>query len=133
MFRGSMVALVTPMTSDGSLDWAALHKLVDWHLAEGTHAIVAMGTTGESATLDTDEHLAVIRRTIDIVAGQIPVIAGTGSNSTAETIHTPAEVLSGIQRIAASVVATDVVGSKPRASRAGRSSGADELEGVDCF
>lgn len=87
MFTGSIVALVTPMKADGAVDWPALERLVEWHVAEGTHGIVPMGTTGESATLDTDEHLAVIRRTVEVVAGRIPVIAGTGSNSTAESIH----------------------------------------------
>ena len=87
MLKGSIVALVTPMQADGSVDWAALEKLVEWHVEQGTHGIVPMGTTGESATLDTEEHLQVIKRTIDIVAGRIPVVAGTGSNSTAEAIH----------------------------------------------
>jgi 4-hydroxy-tetrahydrodipicolinate synthase len=87
MLRGSIVALVTPMKPEGAVDWPALDALLQWHLAEGTHGIVPMGTTGESATLDTDEHLAVIKRTIDVVAGRLPVIAGTGSNSTAEAIH----------------------------------------------
>lgn len=87
MIQGSMVALVTPMHADGSLDWPALHKLVDWHLQEGTHAIVAMGTTGESATLDVDEHLAVIKAVVDQVHGRIPVIAGTGANSTSEAVE----------------------------------------------
>lgn len=87
MFRGSMVALVTPMKADGSLDWDALHKLVDWHLAQGTHAIVAVGTTGESATLDMKEHLEVIARVVDQVNGRIPVIAGTGANSTSEALE----------------------------------------------
>lgn len=87
MLRGSIVALVTPMHANGDVDWAALEKLVRWHLDSGTHGIVPMGTTGESATLDTDEHLKVIRRTIEIVAKQVPVIAGTGSNSTSEAIH----------------------------------------------
>jgi 4-hydroxy-tetrahydrodipicolinate synthase len=86
MFTGSIVALVTPMKADGAVDWPALERLLEWHVAEGTHGIVPMGTTGESATLDTDEHLAVIRRTVEIVAGRIPVIAGTGSNSTTESI-----------------------------------------------
>jgi 4-hydroxy-tetrahydrodipicolinate synthase len=86
MFRGSIVALVTPMQPDGAVDWAALDALIEWHIAEGTHGIVPMGTTGESATLDTDEHMAVIRRTVEVVAGRLPVIAGTGSNSTAESI-----------------------------------------------
>ena len=84
---GSIVALVTPMKLDGSVDWLALDGLLEWHLNCGTHGIVPMGTTGESATLDTEEHLQVIKRTIEVVAGKIPVIAGTGSNSTAEAIH----------------------------------------------
>jgi 4-hydroxy-tetrahydrodipicolinate synthase len=87
MLSGSIVALVTPMKPDGAVDFKALESLVEWHVAEGTHGIVPMGTTGESATLDTPEHLAVIRRTIEVVAGRVPVIAGTGSNSTAESIH----------------------------------------------
>lgn len=87
MLRGSIVALVTPMKADGAVDFEALEALVEWHVAEGTHGIVPMGTTGESATLDTPEHLMVIRRTIEVVDGRIPVIAGTGSNSTQETIH----------------------------------------------
>ena len=87
MLEGSIVALVTPMTAAGDVDWTALEALVEWHITEGTHGIVPMGTTGESATLDTDEHLAVIKRTIDVVAGRVPVVAGTGSNSTAEAIH----------------------------------------------
>lgn len=85
--RGSIVALVTPMTATGEVDWPALEGLIGWHLDSGTNGIVPMGTTGESATLTTDEHLAVIKRTIAIVAGQIPVIAGTGSNATAEAMH----------------------------------------------
>ena len=87
MLRGSIVALITPMTSSGDVDWQALDRLLAWHLEQGTHGIVPMGTTGESATLDTGEHLEVIKRTISVVAGQVPVIAGTGSNSTAEAIH----------------------------------------------
>lgn len=87
MIQGSMVALVTPMNADNSLDWAALHKLVDWHLEQGTHAIVAVGTTGESATLNVDEHLAVIKKVVDQVNGRIPVIAGTGANSTSEAVE----------------------------------------------
>ncbi|MDP6376937.1 MAG: 4-hydroxy-tetrahydrodipicolinate synthase [Pseudomonadales bacterium] len=85
--KGSIVALVTPMTPDGDVDWPALDGLIQWHLESGTNGIVPMGTTGESATLTTDEHLQVIRTTIEIVAGQVPVIAGTGSNATAEAIH----------------------------------------------
>lgn len=87
MIQGSMVALVTPMNADNSLDWASLHKLVDWHLEQGTHAIVAVGTTGESATLNVDEHLAVIKKIVDQVNGRIPVIAGTGANSTSEAVE----------------------------------------------
>jgi len=87
MLQGSIVALVTPMTADGDVDWPALERLVEWHVESGTHGIVPMGTTGESATLDTDEHLQVIKRTIDVVAKRIPVVAGTGSNSTAEALH----------------------------------------------
>ncbi|AOS95622.1 4-hydroxy-tetrahydrodipicolinate synthase [Microbulbifer aggregans] len=87
MFSGSMVALVTPMFADGGLDWDSLHNLVEWHIEQGTSAIVAVGTTGESATLDVNEHLEVIRRVVDQVAGRIPVIAGTGANSTTEAIE----------------------------------------------
>jgi 4-hydroxy-tetrahydrodipicolinate synthase len=86
MLQGSMVALVTPMTADGGLDEAALRRLVDWHVAEGTDAIVAVGTTGESATLDEDEHCAVIRLAVEFAAGRVPIIAGTGANSTTEAI-----------------------------------------------
>lgn len=87
MIQGSMVALVTPMHADNSLDWDNLHKLVDWHLEQGTHAIVAVGTTGESATLNVEEHLAVIKKIVDQVNGRIPVIAGTGANSTSEAVE----------------------------------------------
>ena len=87
MISGSMVALVTPMDAQGGLDWDALSKLVDFHLQEGTNAIVAVGTTGESATLDVHEHVEVIRRVVDQVAGRIPVIAGTGANSTREAVE----------------------------------------------
>ena len=87
MFSGSIVALVTPMAPSGAIDWQALDGLIAWHLDSGTNGIVPMGTTGESATLTTEEHLQVIARTIGVVAGQVPVIAGTGSNATAEAIH----------------------------------------------
>jgi 4-hydroxy-tetrahydrodipicolinate synthase len=86
MYKGSIVALVTPMADDGRVDYAALDALVDWHLAEGTDGIVAVGTTGESATLGIDEHLDVIRRVVTRVAKRVPVIAGTGANSTREAI-----------------------------------------------
>jgi 4-hydroxy-tetrahydrodipicolinate synthase len=85
--QGSLVALVTPMFEDGALDWAALDQLVDWHIAEGTHGLVAVGTTGESATLDVSEHAQVIERVIARAAGRVPVIAGTGANSTREAIE----------------------------------------------
>lgn len=87
MIQGSMVALVTPMYADNSLDWDSLHKLVDWHLEQGTHALVAVGTTGESATLDVEEHIAVIKKIVDQVNGRLPVIAGTGANSTSEAVE----------------------------------------------
>jgi len=86
MFHGSMVALVTPMGEDGALDWAALRKLIDWHVDNGTDAIVAVGTTGESPTLDVDEHVEVIRVTVEQARGRVPVIAGTGANATREAI-----------------------------------------------
>ena len=87
MFKGSMVALVTPMKADLTLDWDALHKLVEWHIAEGTHGIVAMGTTGESATLGFEEHIDVVRKVVDQVNGRVPVVAGTGANSTTEALE----------------------------------------------
>lgn len=87
MIAGSMVALVTPMDAQGRLDWDSLTKLVDFHLQEGTNAIVAVGTTGESATLEVSEHVEVIRRVVDQVAGRIPVIAGTGANCTREAVE----------------------------------------------
>jgi len=84
---GSLVALVTPMHVDGSIDFDALERLVERQVLAGTSAIVSVGTTGESATLSVEEHTEVIRRTIDVVAGRVPVIAGTGANSTTEAIH----------------------------------------------
>jgi 4-hydroxy-tetrahydrodipicolinate synthase len=86
MFHGSIVALITPMTEDGAVDFPALQALVDFHVANGTDAIVSVGTTGESPTLDFDEHLAVIRETVKCAAGRLPVIAGTGANATSEAI-----------------------------------------------
>ena len=86
MFQGSMVALATPMHADGSLDWPALDRLLEFHIEAGTDAIVAVGTTGESATLDFDEHCETIARTVRAVSGRLPVIAGTGANSTREAI-----------------------------------------------
>lgn len=87
MIQGSLVALVTPMAENGDVDFDALRRLVDWHVEQGTDAIVSVGTTGESATLDEQEHCEVIRRTIEYVAGRVPVIAGTGANSTREAMH----------------------------------------------
>ena len=87
LIHGSIVALVTPMLNDGSVDWAALKKLVDWHVEQGTNAIVAVGTTGESATLDMQEHAQVIEAVIQAANGRIPIIAGTGANSTREAIE----------------------------------------------
>ncbi|OBS09920.1 4-hydroxy-tetrahydrodipicolinate synthase [Acidihalobacter prosperus] len=95
MFHGSMVALVTPMTMDGSIDDEALARLIEFHISEGTDAIVAVGTTGESATLDMDEHCEVIARVVKLVAGRIPVIAGTGANSTSEAIELTRCALNG--------------------------------------
>lgn len=86
MFQGSMVALVTPMHEDERLDFEALERLVEFHVENGTDAIVSVGTTGESPTLNEAEHCEVIRRTVDLVKGRVPVIAGTGSNSTREAI-----------------------------------------------
>jgi 4-hydroxy-tetrahydrodipicolinate synthase len=85
--RGSLVAIVTPMSDDGALDLDALRRLVDWHIAEGTDGICIVGTTGESPTVSFDEHCLLIRTTVEQVAGRVPVIAGTGANSTAEAIE----------------------------------------------
>ncbi len=85
--QGSMVALVTPMHLDGSIDWISLDKLVEFHIKEGTNTIVAVGTTGESATLSVSEHLQVVERVVDKVTGRISVVAGTGANSTREAVE----------------------------------------------
>tara|TARA_R110001592_G_scaffold296139_1_gene566451 strand:- start:4492 stop:5367 length:876 start_codon:yes stop_codon:yes gene_type:complete len=87
MISGSIVALVTPMFEDGSLDWGSLDNILDFHLKNGTNAIVAVGTTGESATLNPSEHCKVIEHVVKKIAGRIPVIAGTGANSTTEAIE----------------------------------------------
>ena len=84
--RGSIVALVTPLHADGGIDYAALRKLVDWHVAEGSDCISVVGTTGESPTLDVAEHCEVIRVAVEQAAGRVPVMAGCGANSTAEAI-----------------------------------------------
>jgi len=86
MFQGSMVALVTPMREDGAVDEDSLQRLIDFHVDNHSDAIISMGTTGESATLNEDEHCHVMRRTVEMAAGRIPVIAGTGANSTREAI-----------------------------------------------
>ena len=86
MINGSIVALVTPMFDDGSVDWESMDTLIEMHIRAGTGAIVSVGTTGESATLSVSEHCEVIAHTVAKVAGAIPVIAGTGANSTAEAI-----------------------------------------------
>ena len=85
--KGSLVALVTPMKTSGAVDWAALDGLLDWHLQSGTHGIVPVGTTGESATLDHAEHKQVIAAVIRRIDGRVPVIAGAGANATAEAIE----------------------------------------------
>jgi 4-hydroxy-tetrahydrodipicolinate synthase len=88
MITGSIVALVTPMRPNScDVDWKALETLVEWHIAQGTHALVAVGTTGESATLSVKEHSQVIRATVEVSNGRIPVIAGTGANCTREAIE----------------------------------------------
>lgn len=87
MITGSIVALVTPMHSNGEVDWDKLSALVDWHIAEGTAAIVPVGTTGESATVAVPEHCRIVEHTVKTVAGRVPVIAGTGANATDEAIE----------------------------------------------
>ena len=84
--QGSFVALVTPMLENGSLDFDALEALVEWHIKSETNGIVSVGTTGESATVSVPEHLEIIKKTIDFVDGRVPVIAGTGGNSTQEAV-----------------------------------------------
>ena len=87
MYNGSLVALVTPMGVDGQIDYECLRQLVDWHVAQGTAALVIAGTTGESATLDKKEHVELIRAAVEFAAGRLPIVAGTGSNSTQQTIE----------------------------------------------
>lgn len=89
MFNGSMVAIITPMHADGTIDKKALQTLVEWHIENKTDAIIAAGTTGESATLDADEQLEVISLVVKQVAGRIPVIAGTGSTLLAPPSNYP--------------------------------------------
>lgn len=87
MISGSIVAIVTPMTADGSIDWESYRSLIEFHIANGTDGIVAVGTTGESATVTPEEHIKCIAFVVQTVAGRIPVIAGTGANATREAIH----------------------------------------------
>jgi 4-hydroxy-tetrahydrodipicolinate synthase len=87
MIQGSLVAIVTPMFADGQIDYDSYRRLVDWHIEQGTAAIVAVGTTGESPTVTVQEHVEIIRVTVEQARGRVPVIAGTGANSTAEAIE----------------------------------------------
>lgn len=87
MLTGSLVAIVTPMLPDGALDFARLKSLIDWHVQEGTDGIVIVGTTGESPTVDFEEHRALIKAAVEFTAKRVPVIAGAGGNSTKEAIH----------------------------------------------
>src|SRR6185295_1554679 len=85
--KGSLVAIVTPMQGDGALDYDAFRRLIDWHIAEGTDGVVVVGTTGESPTVDFEEHRVVIDTAVKHAAKRIPIIAGTGANSTREAIE----------------------------------------------
>ena len=87
MFEGSLVALVTPFDSNNRVDYGSLKRLVDFHVEQGTDGLVIAGTTGESATLERSEHIELIGRAIEIASGRLPIIAGTGSNSTAQTVE----------------------------------------------
>ena len=85
--KGSIVALVTPMESDGEINWGGLKDLIEWHISSNTSGLVVVGTTGESATLDVAEHVQLIERSVDIAQGRIKIIAGTGANSSKEAIY----------------------------------------------
>ena len=87
IIQGSIVAIVTPMFEDGTVDWKGLEKLVEWHIEQGTNSIVAVGTTGEASTLSMEEHTQVIKEIIRVANKRIPIIAGTGANSTREAIE----------------------------------------------
>ena len=87
MISGSIVALVTPMHADGSIDWEHLDELLEWHIEMGTSGVVPVGTTGESATVDVSEHCLLVKRVVEVVRGRIPVIAGAGANATREAIE----------------------------------------------
>ena len=104
MITGSLVAIVTPMLEDGRLDPERFRSLIDWHVAEGTDGIVVVGTTGESPTVDFDEHKQLIRDAVDHAKGRIPIIAGTGANSTAEAIELTASAKSAGATACLSVV-----------------------------
>ena len=86
MFKGSLVALVTPFDDNNRVDYASLKRLIDFHVEQGTDGLVIAGTTGESATLERAEHIELIGRAVEIAAGRLPIIAGTGSNSTSQTV-----------------------------------------------
>ncbi len=92
MFKGSLIALATPFDAENQVDYAALERLIEFHVSEGSNGLVIAGTTGESATLEKSEHVELIRNAVDIVNGRLPVIAGTGSNSTAQTIKLSRDV-----------------------------------------
>ena len=87
MFKGSAVALVTPMKRDGEIDWVRFGELIEWHIDQGTDAIIPVGTTGESATVSMTEHFSLVGSAVEAAAGRVPIIAGTGANSTAEAIE----------------------------------------------
>jgi 4-hydroxy-tetrahydrodipicolinate synthase len=104
MFTGSLVALVTPLTSDGQIDFGCMERLIDWHVEQGTAGIVVAGTTGESATMEKSEHVDVLLATAEYAGSRIPIIAGTGSNSTQQTIDLSLAV--GDSDIAAYLIVT---------------------------
>ena len=93
MITGALVAIATPMRDDGSIDYDCYQKLIDWQVSEGADAIVSMGTSGESPTVSFEEHTAVVKAAVEAAAGRVPVIAGTGANSTAEAIRLTREAL----------------------------------------
>ncbi len=93
MLKGSLVALITPMEEDGSIDYSGLKKLVDFHVENRTAGIISVGTSGESATLDIEQQLEVIGKTVEMAAGRIPIIAGTGGNSTSEAVELTSRVV----------------------------------------
>lgn len=96
IIQGSIVAIVTPMFEDGSVDWKGLEKLVEWHIEQGTNSIVAVGTTGEASTLSMAEHTQVIKEVVRVANKRIPIIAGTGANSTREAIELTKEAKNSV-------------------------------------